>query len=140
MRLTTAILALTLMAAQASANEAATASINKIRAARGLTPVSYSEVLEKTALGHAKDMYSKGFFSHKGSNGSTIGKRARRAGYKFCIIAENIAKGQKSLEIAMNGWRDSPSHYANMTLKQVREYAVVQQGDVWVMVLGARKC
>lgn len=122
------------------ADPVATNTINTIRAGKGMPAIAYSDRLEKVARSHARDMMKKGFFSHKGSNGSTVGKRAKRAGYRWCLVAENIAKGQKDIKTVMESWRTSPSHYQNLVRKGIREFAVAHEGDVWVMVLGARKC
>lgn len=140
MRLLAGLFALLMLAQPVFANEAATKSINAIRAAKGMPAVSYSTKLEKIARGHASDMHKRGYFSHKGRNGSTVGKRAKRGGYRWCLVAENIAKGQKDIRQVMEDWRTSPSHYKNLVRKGIREFAVAKEGDVWVMVLGSRKC
>jgi uncharacterized protein YkwD len=85
-------------------------------------------------------MASKGFFSHKGSNGSTVGKRTTRAGYNWCTVAENISKGFSNETAAIESWRTSPGHYRNMTKKKVKEFGIANVGDVWVMVLAAKRC
>jgi len=118
----------------------ATERVNAIRTAQGLSAIKVSRKLEKAAQAHATDMIKRGFYSHTGANGSSPGKRARRAGYRWCIVAENIAKGQKSLAQVMEDWRKSPSHHKNMTNRQMREYGLANAGDVWVMVLAARRC
>lgn len=115
--------------------------INKFRAQNGQAVIEVSPVLTKVAARHARDMSENSFFSHTGSDGSTIGERAGDAGYRFCIIAENIAKGQRSLSEALEGWRKSTGHRRNILLPKAREFAVVRgPGDVWVMVLGAQAC
>lgn len=140
MRYLIGLAALLLFLQPAFADKAATQSINTIRAAKGMPAISYSAKLEKIARGHASDMHKRGYFSHKGRNGSTVGKRAKRGGYRWCLVAENIAKGPKDLSAVMEGWRTSPSHYANLVRKGIREFALAREGDVWVMVLGSRKC
>lgn len=112
---------------------------NVFRAEHGLGPLAVSPVLEAVAEAHGRDMAAKGFFGHRGSDGSTVGKRAKRQGYRFCVIAENIAKGQKTPTEVMQSWSASPGHRANMLLRKIREIGVIRVGDIWVMVLGARK-
>jgi len=85
-------------------------------------------------------MARRGFFSHHGSNGSTVGKRVTRAGYRWCSVAENIAKGFSSRQAVVEQWRISPGHYKNMTKRKVQEYGLAQVDDVWVMVLAAKSC
>ena len=116
-------------------------ALNDFRATKGRKALRHSDGLQKVAEGHANDMSRKGFFSHSGSDGSDIGDRARRAGYRYCFIAENIAKGQRDLNEVMNSWITSPGHNKNMAHKKAREFGLARtKGDVWVMVLGRDGC
>ncbi|RFP88364.1 CAP domain-containing protein [Rhodobacteraceae bacterium 63075] len=113
--------------------------VSGFRAEQGLGPVKANPKLELAAERHAQDMARRGFFSHTGSNGSSVGKRARRAGYRFCVIAENIAKGQRSAAEAMRSWMASPGHRRNMLDRRIKEIGVARApGNIWVMVLGAQ--
>lgn len=116
------------------------AQLNAIRARANRPAVKRSAVLDAAAQAHAKDMASKGFFSHTGSNGSTVDKRVSRAGYRWCTVAENISKGYPNQAAAIESWRASPGHYRNLTKKKVKEFGIANVGDVWVMVLAAKKC
>jgi uncharacterized protein YkwD len=70
-----------------------------------------------------------------------VGDRVRRQGYGFCFVAENIAKGQGSLERVLNGWLASPGHRRNILASQAREFGLVRgPGNLWVMVLGKPGC
>lgn len=121
--------------------QAALRGLNDLRAQQGLAPLGWSPRLEQAALGHATDMRRRGFFSHQGSSGSRVGDRVRRLGYGWCVVAENIAKGQPSLPSAMNSWRQSPAHRKNMLHRDVSEFAVVRaEGNIWVMVLARPGC
>ncbi len=103
-----------LLPAPLVADPLATDEINTLRKSQGLQELVYSRKLEKAAKSHAEDMVRKGFFSHTGSDGSDVGKRVRRAGYDWCFVAENIAKGQNGLDAVMTAWAQSPGHRANM--------------------------
>lgn len=112
---------------------------NDFRAARGLPPLAISPALEAAAEAHGRDMAKRGFFSHTGSDRSTVGKRVRRQGYRFCIVAENIAKGQRNGAEVMRSWINSPGHLRNLTLREAREIGVIRQaGNTWVMVLATK--
>ncbi|OBY25501.1 CAP domain-containing protein [Leisingera sp. JC1] len=120
---------------------AAQANINGLRADSGLPPLAYSAGLEKAALAHAGDMARKGFFSHTGSSGSTLGTRLTHAGYGWCAAAENIAMGQPGLAEAMASWQASRGHRRNMLSREVTEFAIARgAGNVWVMVLARPGC
>lgn len=115
--------------------------INGLRAESGLGPVGSSTHLEQAAMAHAMDMVRNGFFGHDGSDGSTVGTRALRAGYDWCVIAENIAKGPNTQAEVLGLWARSPPHRRNMLRRGITEYGLVRApGDIWVLVLGSAAC
>lgn len=115
--------------------------LNRFRAQNGLPAVRHNPTLERVATAHARDMVRGNFFGHKGSNGGGVAQRAKRHGYNYCRVAENLAKGHTSAEAAMKGWISSRGHRRNMLLRDIREYALVRApGNIWVMVLGRRGC
>ncbi len=110
--------------------------VTELRAKHGLGPVKNNRKLEKAAELHAQDMMKRGFFDHRGSNGSTPGKRAKKVGYRYCKIGENIAMGQKSAQEAMNSWIQSSGHLKNMLIRGASEIGVARTGqNHWVMVV-----
>lgn len=120
------------------ANTVATQGLNALRKSQGLDALSYSPKLERAAKAHAQDMVRKGFFSHTGSNGSDVGKRVRKAGYRWCFVAENIAQGHSTLNDVISAWAQSPGHRANMLSRKAKEFALYEAADrTWVMVLAA---
>ncbi|MGR3758684.1 CAP domain-containing protein [Roseobacteraceae bacterium NS-SX3] len=120
---------------------AALGRINGLRAGSGLPALAYSAELEQAARAHAADMAGKGFFSHTGSNGSSLGTRLTRLGYGWCAAAENIAKGQPGLAEAMASWQASRGHRKNMLSREVTEFAIARSGgNIWVMVLARPGC
>ena len=135
------LLCLALAMPSAGVAQQARQMLNGLRAEEGLGPLRPSPVLEQAAMAHAVDMVDNGFFGHDGSDGSSVGDRARRLGYGWCAIAENIAKGQGSLPDVMGAWSRSAPHRSNMLLPDVTEYGLVRgQSDVWVLVLGRDGC
>jgi uncharacterized protein YkwD len=71
--------------------------------------------LRCAARNHSKDMGSKNFFSHTGSNGSTFVQRIEAALYKpWLALAENIAAGQTTAAAVVNGWMSSTGHCNNI--------------------------
>lgn len=132
---------LALWAGLAQADAAALSAVNTARAGAGLAPVAYAPALEQVAQAHARDMARTGFFSHEGSDGSSVGERARRAGYGFCLIAENIAKGQGDLRSVMADWMASAGHRRNILQDRATEVGLARaDGNIWVMVLGRPGC
>ncbi|WP_235857818.1 CAP domain-containing protein [Marimonas lutisalis] len=137
------LLMMAAMAARAEPVREVVQMTNAYRAQAGLPPLAVSPVLEAVAEGHGRDMVRKGFFAHRGSDGSTVARRAQRRGYRFCVIAENIAQGQKSPRAVMQSWIGSAGHRRNLLNRKVSEIGVIRTGgDTWVMVLGNpdRRC
>ncbi len=76
--------------------------------------VSWEPSLASVALAHSRDMATKNYFAHRAPDGSQVKDRARRAGYAWRAVGENIATGQGSAESAMAAWLASPSHCENI--------------------------
>jgi uncharacterized protein YkwD len=77
-------------------------------------PLQLSKVLNQAALAHSQDMAKNDFFEHRGADGSMVGDRATRVGYRWRAVAENIAIGAETAEIVVKGWLDSPGHCVNI--------------------------
>lgn len=126
---------------QSEPNRDVASLTNQYRAQHGLPPLRVNASLERVAELHGRDMVRHRFFSHSGSDGSDIGDRALRGGYRYCVIAENIAQGHRSASAVAKGWMKSPGHRRNMLDRTVTEIGVTRgQGNTWVMVLGSRSC
>lgn len=132
---------LALLVSPAWADPEKTRALNAIRAASGLGVLAYSPRLEQAAQVHADDMLRARHFSHTGSDGSNVGQRVSRTGYGWCVVAENIAQGQRDLTEVLKAWNASSGHRANMTSREVTEFALVEGGGyIWVMVLARPGC
>ena len=115
--------------------------MNGTRAGAGRGALAVNGELTQAAALHARDLARTGAFSHSDSDGSSVGDRVRRAGYGFCFVAENIAKGQGTLKQVLDGWMASPGHRRNILAGQAREFGLVRgPGNLWVMVLGRSGC
>jgi uncharacterized protein YkwD len=96
-------------------------SLNSIRAQKSLKPLEICKPLTQAAQRYARTMAQQDFLSHIGKDGSNVGERIQAAGYDWrnsktgSSIGENIAAGQQSVAEVMKGWRNSTSHYKNMT-------------------------
>ncbi|MED5619347.1 CAP domain-containing protein [Ideonella sp. BN130291] len=76
--------------------------------------IAWSDRLTQAATAHSQDMQANNFFSHTGSNQSTLAQRVDATGYGWSSIAENIAAGQTSIQGVVDGWMASPGHCANI--------------------------
>ncbi len=115
------------------------AKINGTRAANGRAPLRYNATLAKAATTHARLMASRGELSH--SLGGSLRERVTAAGYQGAV-GENLAGGQRTLELAIKGWLESPSHRSTLLSDKFTEFglAVARGGGThkiyWAMVLG----
>jgi uncharacterized protein YkwD len=107
-------------------------------------PLAASPALTKAARDHARDMATHGYFAHRGRDGSTVGQRAARTGYRWRAIGENIAAGPPTAEAVVQGWLNSPEHCANLMRPHFTDmgtaFAVSMEskhGTYWVQVFGA---
>jgi uncharacterized protein YkwD len=112
--------------------------LNRARAAEGVGPVVLNPSLTAAAQAQAQDLVVNNYFSHTGLNGSTVSSRARAAGYRFCLIAENIANGRHSAADVLGAWQASPGHRHNNMLPRVNEYGIGHYQSTWVLLLGRR--
>lgn len=94
-------------------------AINAYRAQNGLPPYNTNSNLARAAQSHANDMACNNFFTHTGTNGSTIQSRATASGYVFSFITENVYGSNPPLtgQGAVNWWindRTNLNHNLNL--------------------------
>lgn len=116
------------------------AQLSVLRAGAGIVrPLGYSPALQAAAQAQAEHLSMTGGLSHLGPGGSTAQTRAMRAGYRACLIAENVARGQPDAASVLSDWMASPGHRANILNAQATQYGFARSGSVWVLKL-ARPC
>jgi len=76
--------------------------------------VGWDDRLVAAARHHSQDMAQHNFFSHTGSDGSSVSMRIDAAGYDWRAVGENIAAGQGSVREAVDSWVASPGHCRNL--------------------------
>lgn len=120
----------------------AAAILTALRAEAGRGPLTADDRLEAAAVVHAKDLAASGTFSHRGTDGSTPGQRARRQGFDFCLVAENIARGQDSLVEVFDSWMNSSGHRQNILNGTHTRFGLARSepDDTWVLMLGKPGC
>ncbi|MBI4276242.1 hypothetical protein HY629_00170 [Candidatus Uhrbacteria bacterium] len=89
-----------------------------------LSPLTIASLLNTAAQGHADDMKARAFYGHENPSGEGVGERATRAGYTWSTVAENIACGQESAAIVVDGWLKSPGHRHNIMNADITEIGI----------------
>lgn len=122
---------------------ASLAFVNKIRAERGLSPLSSDKAAQRAAMDQANRMASAGRMEHNIGFGANFLKRMK--GMEVPLpAAENIAAGQDSAAEAFDAWYRSPKHLENMLGTGYRGLGVAVVSNpasgnrpYWAMVLSS---
>jgi uncharacterized protein YkwD len=117
--------------------------LNGHRNARGLAPLSFDAALIRAAHAHALDLGRSDYFAHEDRIGRRPLDRARAAGYRGALVAENLAAGFRSAEETMGQWAASPAHAANVEDVRLRAVGLARVhvpastfGYYWVALFG----
>ncbi|MCB2129120.1 MAG: CAP domain-containing protein [Rhodobacteraceae bacterium] len=84
-------------------------SINTIRRAAGLAPLTLNAQLTAAAATHSRDMSVQNRPWHFGSDGSSPILRVQRTGYPGKMLGENISETYESELETLSAWMDLPS-------------------------------
>jgi uncharacterized protein YkwD len=88
--------------------------ISAYRVGHGLPPVSVDPRLTRIAADHARRMASRNRVAHVLPGEGSFQHRMAAGGFVASVAAEDIGGGYKSLAEALQGWRNSPEHDANL--------------------------
>ncbi len=114
---------------------------NAERAKQKLPALKPNARLFAAARGHAANMAKLEKLEHK-IDGLTPGGRAKKAGYRYAEIAENIAFGGVTMEDIMRGWMGSKIHRENILGGEFTEVglglATSANGEVYYTQVFAR--
>lgn len=124
----------TLQAARAQATAADITlfdAANRDRAAAGLLPLQWDAALAVAAHQHAQVMAQRNSLSHQFPGEPAMQDRARQAGARFSLIAENVAEGPTVTSLHIQ-WMNSPPHRANLLDPDLNAVgiSVVQSGNM----------
>lgn len=115
---------------------------NEVRAKAGRAPLRLCPTLNIAAQAHADDMLARGYYEHDTPEGLKAWDRGASAGYGTNVwYAENIHALVRTVEEAMEGWVNSPGHYANLINPELTDagfgYAVNAERETrWVQNFG----
>ena len=104
---------------------------NRDRAAAGLRALQWDDALAAAAHRHALLMAQRNTLSHQFSGEPPMQDRARHAGARFSLIAENVAEGPTVAGLHTQ-WMNSPPHRANLLDPELNAVgiSVVQSGNM----------
>ncbi len=77
-------------------------------------PIRWNAQLAEASERHSIDMSENDFFSHTGSDNSSVANRVDATEYQWSSVGENLAAGQNTVNAAIEGWLSSPGHCRNI--------------------------
>ena len=103
--------------------------VNLERTRAGRKPLKFSPRLAVIARGHSYDMALRHYLAHNSPEGVEPADRISGVGIDYQIVGENIymddyADSREVPRRAMDGWRKSPEHHANMVSGEFTETGV----------------
>ncbi len=101
-------------------------------------PLRWNSKLESSARKHAQDMARRNQLSHTGGDGSKVATRAKREGYNYRSLGENVSKSKPSVQAAVNSWKSSPPHCENMMKADFKEFGAAKVGAYWAQNFGSQ--
>lgn len=119
--------------------------VSGYRRNNGLNPLQTDPGLTRMAEEHARTMAGRGAVEHNFSGAKNFNERVRASGFDAKFAVENVGGGYHTLAEAFSGWRDSPSHRANMLRKGVTHMGIAaipaphsKYKVFWCLVLAAK--
>ncbi|KQX49855.1 MULTISPECIES: CAP domain-containing protein [unclassified Streptomyces] len=116
---------------------------NAEREKAGCGPLRAENHLRTAAQAHADDMAARDYYEHDTPEGRDAGDRMSGAGYAWSTWGENIHRGPKTPELAMEDWMESPGHRANILNCSFKDIGVgvtlTANGPWWVQDFGAKR-
>lgn len=108
-------------------------TINTVRAAHGVGPLSPNDQLAAAAQGHAEDMATHPGMIHIGSDGSDGGQRIHAAGYQWRQWGEVTGWGfDGDNDRMVDWWLNSPDHRHYLLSDQFTDVGIgYETGGVW---------
>ncbi|HHZ01630.1 MAG TPA: hypothetical protein GX396_01645 [Tissierellia bacterium] len=88
--------------------------VNIERQKAGLPTLTMDDAISNVARAKSKDMAVNNYFAHQSPTYGSAGDMLRQFGIRWSAWGENIAYGQRTPEIVVNAWMNSPGHRANI--------------------------
>lgn len=95
---------------------------NEYRVSLGLNELTQDDILSTVALIRAEEIVTN--WSHERSDGTHYYDILDAINYPSLLVGENLAKGQDSASEAMEMWKESAGHNANLTRPEFNKIGV----------------
>lgn len=101
-------------------------SVNSLRQARGMAPMTLNAQLNAAAATHSRDMAVQNRPWHFGSDGSSPLVRVQRVGYAGRFLGEAISESNDTELETLSAWMDEPA-----TRQVIMDPAANEMGIAW---------
>lgn len=110
--------------------------VNEIRVENGLSPLTLSSELSAVARAKSQDMKDNKYFSHTSPVYGSPFDMLKSFGISYRTAGENIAMGQPTPEVVVDGWMNSEGHRANILNSSYTQIGVgyVAEGNYWTQM------
>lgn len=107
--------------------------VNQIRRARGLRPFTWCSTIWRAAYDHSMEQHVHGYMGHGSPDPrrERLAQRMQLAGYDGRLFGEVVAWNYRTVEGAVRGWMNSPSHRSILLDRQMTEAAFSRVGMYW---------
>lgn len=119
---------------------------NDIRRNHHCQTLKFNSRLQRAARKHANWMAKNHQMSHTENvpGRASVADRAQQAKYSYSMVGENVACGQTSVSMVMDGWMNSDGHRRNILNHSFTEIGVgsakSSTGQIyWCVVFGRRR-
>ena len=116
-------------------------SMNTLRAAKSLPPVSFDAALNAAAETHSRDMSVQNRPWHFGSDGSSPLVRVQRSGFTGRLLGENISETYETEITTLNAWMQSRDTRDVIMDPKAGEFGIgwyqEPSGKIWWVLLTA---
>lgn len=104
---------------------------NQERVANAATPLQENELLTKAAELKAKDMASRGYFSHNTPEGLLPWHWLTNVGYRYSYAGENLAVNFTDSKDVIDAWMRSPTHRDNIVKSAYTEIGIAMAEGIY---------
>lgn len=110
--------------------------VNELRAEEGVAPLTLNNKLCEASCYRAVEIYHSGQFSHTRPDGTPANTVLDEYGITWYAVGENLASGNAGPADAVEIWKNSPAHNANMLDKDFTRLGVgcVKSGSTFYWV------
>ena len=111
--------------------------LNARRLLIGLRSLKLDKVLSETCKAHSKDMVDRGFFDHKGSDGSDFEKRAEAVEWYGGVFGEAIYAGSDLAATVHKEWWKSEDNRPKLYTQSLNRIGIGVIDTTWTVVVGS---